>query len=381
MGNSLEQYRQRIGSYQFSGTKPRRRYRSTFSNTKLFNSVFKQSGRKTNLKEVSYCIIFYIIIFSVIEKISSGSSSGTSFSKTQSFHDPCRSISSNSKYFWVSSKARNKLCHSLEGNRRNYGYKYFAWNCDRGFLSENKLADLKCFAYRSKIQIIGVSEIDLVRDENNKNEKSTNNLSTEQVHRIFKINGYSIILPESWNTFGKARILLYVHDELNVKICDLQDDEKHLQTVSLEVGFGRASKHIYNFYYREWKSFVTGQSDTNTQLTDTKKLMNIWTRCCDSNKDFVSMGDMNLCALKWNDPGFPHPQLASLVHDFMLSENCEQLVNEYTRIRSVNRLIQRSYLDHVTTNCVSKISRPEVLGFSKSDHLGILIIKKSQDCA
>ena len=69
MVNSLEQYRQRIGSYQFSGTKPRRRYRSTFSNTKLFNSVFKQSGRKTNLKEVSYCIIFYIIIFSVIEKI------------------------------------------------------------------------------------------------------------------------------------------------------------------------------------------------------------------------------------------------------------------------------------------------------------------------
>ena len=123
--------------------------------------------------------------------------------------------------------------------------------------------------------------------------------------------------------------------------------------MSLEVGFGRASKHIYNFYYREWKSFVTGQSDTNTQLTDTKKLMNIWTRCCDSNKDFVSMGDMNLCALKWNDPGFPYPQLASLVHDFMLSENCDQLVNEYTRIRSVNGAIQRSCLDHITTNCVS----------------------------
>ena len=91
------------------------------------------------------------------------------------------------------------------------------------------------------------------------------------------------------------------------------------------------------------------------------------------------MGDMNLCALNWNDPGFTYPQLASIVHDFMLSENCDQLVNEYTRIRSVNGSIQRSCLDHITTNCVSKMSRPEVLGLSKSDHLGISIIKKSKE--
>ena len=38
---------------------------------------------------------------------------------------------------WASSSCLsiNKLCHILFGNRRNLGYKYFFWNCDRGYLS------------------------------------------------------------------------------------------------------------------------------------------------------------------------------------------------------------------------------------------------------
>ena len=42
-------------------------------------------------------------------------------------------------------------------------------------------------------------------------------------------------------------------------------------------------------------------------------------------------------------------------------------------------VIQRSCLDHITTNCVSKMSKPEVIGLSKSDHLGISIVKSSKE--
>ena len=105
-------------------------------------------------------------------------------------------------------KQINKACHIMEGNKRNPGYKYFSWNCDRGFLSEHKLDDLKCFAFRNKPHVISVSEVNLVRNEQNNNEKSTNQFSTEQVQKIFQIPGYSIILPESWLLHSKARILV-----------------------------------------------------------------------------------------------------------------------------------------------------------------------------
>ena len=147
MGNSLEQYRQRIGSYQFSGTKQRRMYQSDIYNSKLLKNMSNQSGRKSNLKEVSYCLFLYIIVYLAMENLPDRSLSISTFSQNQRFHDPCICVSSNSNFIWVSSKERNKLSHSLEGNRRNLGYKYFAWICDRGFLKENKLADLKCFAY------------------------------------------------------------------------------------------------------------------------------------------------------------------------------------------------------------------------------------------
>ena len=279
----------------------------------------------------------------------------------------------------MTAKQVNKLCHIMDGNRRNPGYKYFSWNCDRGFISENKLEDLKCFAFRNKPHVINVSEVNLVRDEQNKDEKSTNRFSTEQVNEIFKIPGYSIILPESWILYNKARIIVYVNEELKFMICDLKDDEKHLQTITLEMGFGRSSKHFVNMYYREWKSIVTGENSLESQIQNLQKLMNVWQRCADSTKDFVSLGDMNLCAISWNESGFNYPNLANIVQDFMLSENCHQLVNDYTRIRSVGGVIQRSCLDHITTNCIAKMSKPEVIGLSKSDHLGVSIVKSSKE--
>jgi hypothetical protein len=110
----------------------------------------------------------------------------------------------NGDFIWMTAKQMNKFCHMRDGNRRNPGYKYFSWNCDRGFLSGNKLEDLKCYAFRNKPHIISVSEVDLVRDEQNKNEKSTNRFSTEQVNKLFQIPEYSVILPESWLLFNKG---------------------------------------------------------------------------------------------------------------------------------------------------------------------------------
>jgi hypothetical protein len=194
-----------------------------------------------------------------------------------------------------------------------------------------------------------------------------------------KIEGYRIILPPSWLKFGKARIIVFVDEEIKVKLKDITDEECHLQSIILEVGFGKAKKHLVNFYYREWKSCVTGSRATADQFKDLSLLMNIWRRSVKKDQDFLALGDMNLCSMKWDDPGYSHKALAELVKDCMMEENCYQLVNKHTRVQQVNGEIQRSCIDHVTVNCVEKVCKVEIHGVGSSDHMGVFVTKKSRE--
>ena len=74
------------------------------------------------------------------------------------------------------------------------------------------------------------------------------------------------------------------------------------------------------------------------------------------------MGDMNVCAKKMNDPAYEHATLAIKIKDFLLEENCSQIVEDFTRIRKVGSQIQRSSLYHVTINCHGKVSAPKIVG-------------------
>ena len=45
----------------------------------------------------------------------------------------------------------------------------------------------------------------------------------------------------------------------------------------------------------------------------------------------------------------------------------------------MNNDIQRSCLDHILVNCLGKMSSPEIHGVGQSDHLGLLINKKTKE--
>ena len=252
----------------------------------------------------------------------------------------------------------NKLMHSLNGNRRNLGYKYFVWNCDRAFLSDNKIEDVKVFVEQRKPHVFSIIEVNIYRNEVNKDLESKSQFSTEQVLERFQIQDYNIVLPDSWMKHGVARIICYVHVDIKAKKVKLTDDESHIQAILLEVGFGQASTHLVCMYYREWKSFVTGKSDPASQNEDLQKLLNIWARCTNSGKDFASLGDLNLCSRRWDDPNYQHSGLVNLVKDFLISENCCHLVNEITRMRQVNDNLQQSSLDQIISYCAEKMSKP-----------------------
>ena len=273
---SLENYRQKIGTYQ---------QRPLMKRNFKYNSprtIRPKLSFKILLPIFTYClgILFlpYVLEYYPPTYVPSPDSCSSTpppvFSETPQTQNIEPSNPSGGFFLWLTKKEINKNIHLTNGNKNKQGYKYFAWNCDKGFISENKIEDLKIYALKNTPHIMSVTEINISKNENNTNEDSKTIFSTEQVHKVFQIPGYEIILPVSWQLYGVARILVYVHEEINYKVCELNNDEKHLQTVTLEVGFGRASKHFVNMYYREWKSLVTGEnSSTSHESQETNEYL------------------------------------------------------------------------------------------------------------
>ena len=117
----------------------------------------------------------------------------------------------------------------------------------------------------------------------------------------------------------------------------------HLPTITLEIGLGKATKTIVHYYYREWKNGVTGESDSTSQLNYMQQHVNQWKEIADSGRNFVTLGDANLCALSWNEPNFRYKELSDEVLNFLLGESCFQLVNKHTRVINVSGNFQKSF--------------------------------------
>ena len=140
------------------------------------------------------------------------------------------------------------------------------------------------------------------------------------------------MLPKSWETLGSARILVYVRDDLKaVQLHPQNPSYDHIQNITLEIGFGKSKTHYCNMFYREWTSCRTGRRDMVSQVSELEALIEVWRNCTNdpNDIDFIAMGDMNLCALKWDTQNYEYKDLANKLKDFMNEEDCFQAVNDY----------------------------------------------------
>ena len=124
---------------------------------------------------------------------------------------------------------------------------------------------------------------------------------------------------------------------------------------------------------------MTGESSKASQLVQLQEHVHQWDTLVRGGRNFVALGDANICALHWNDQNFKHKALANEVHSFLLRESCFQLVKKYTRVQNVAGELQRSCLDHVTTNIPEKCTVPEVFHTGSSDHLPVMVTKLSRE--
>ena len=149
-----------------------------------------------------------------------------------------------------------------------------------------------------------------------------------------------------------------------------------LPMLSFEIGFGNERKTIVNYFYREFTNGVTGLNSAQDQMERLKRMIRHWRSLASSNRDYVCLGDANICAMKWNDESYYLKDQAELVQTFLLETNSEQLVRDFTRSEFIQGgNVSKSCIDHIYTNAPGKISKPEVVAVGTSDHLGVVATK------
>ena len=72
-------------------------------------------------------------------------------------------------------------------------------------------------------------------------------MASREIEENLKVENYKTLLPKSWQSHGQARILLYVRDDISLKVKPLTRGDTDLPSVSWEIGVGREKKTRVNF--------------------------------------------------------------------------------------------------------------------------------------
>ena len=201
----------------------------------------------------------------------------------------------------------NKLMKAINGNKQK-GYNLGFWNCRRG-LTDNtgeqasyKITEVKAFLEKKKLHMLCLAEADLHSVTSRIRRRRP--LTTTEIINQLDIPGYKIYLPMSWYKHGQARVLVYAKEELKVKERILGVQLSDLPMLIFEIAFGMEKKTIVNFFYREFASGVSGLSDSDSQSERLLRITKHWRSLAAIKKDTVFLGDVNLCAKKWNEDNY-----------------------------------------------------------------------------
>ena len=145
----------------------------------------------------------------------------------------------------------------------------------------------------------------------------------------------------------------------------------------MDIGLGREKKTTVNVFYREFTGGVSRDNSLASQTERYSRQINQWREISESRRDYILLGDNNLCAKSWHDADYDadRRRLASMMTDFLLEESAVQLVEDFTRSELVNNNIQRSCIDHVITNIPGKCEKPHVSAIGNSDHMAVGVKK------
>ena len=212
------------------------------------------------------------------------------------------SASPTTRVNFPSGMSPNKWSHIYLGNKnwkRKSGLKFGSFNVGGGYLSKGKILEVEHYMKTQNIDILAVSEIEM-------------NKSKFHQEALYRIKGYTMYLPPSWSSIGKARILLYVKDSIEHHVTLRSDLSPQLQPV-IWIQINSNPKLFVAFIYREWTDY-TGDKSLSGQLRRLSEFLEKAKKV--TNEQLTILGDFNVNAEDIRNG--ENCSLASLLHDFML---------------------------------------------------------------
>ena len=235
----------------------------------------------------------------------------------------------------------------------------------------NKINEVKTFIKDEKPHILGVSEAELL--------ESHHSLDS------LKVPGYQLLLPKSWESQGKARLVVFIKKCLqyeqvdNLENCDVQ-------SIWVRANFKNCRKIYFSHVYREHTNTLGNSMAAQKYVLD--KMLRQWEDAVhfenshSVNEVHIS-GDMNLDTLngKWLDNNYSLVSLSRMVRDCCNTNNLSQLVQDVTRVQfdSTKRTTQMSCIDHVYSNSRHRISPVKIISWGSSDHDAISYVRYSKE--
>ena len=280
-----------------------------------------------------------------------------------------------------SSSTQSKLLFQKKGKHQtnNFQAKYLHGNIKRGIKNihvnirsiYNKMSEVKQLVKNEKPHILGISEAEL--------RKRSHSLDK------LKVPGYVLLLPKSWESIGKARLVVYVKKTIEYEqLLDIEHEE--VQSIWIKAGFKNSSKIYFSHQYREHtNSMGSSMADQRTAL---KLQLAQWEDALEyGNPDLPNevhvAGDMNLDSLKgrWLEPGYSLVTLARMVVDCCNANNFTQLVDKITRVQynSIQQTTSVSCIDHLYCNAKHRISPVKIITFGASDHDAVSYTRYSKE--
>ena len=122
---------------------------------------------------------------------------------------------------YMSAGFTNRLTHITHGNIHRKGYHLASWNCGRGLLlsteaESSKFTDLKLYIEKYEPHLFAVIESDIHGSGTTAANRVTT-FSTQEIKDCLSIDGYNLEMPNSWDKYDQARIIVYTSDKINVK--------------------------------------------------------------------------------------------------------------------------------------------------------------------
>ena len=191
MGVSLECYRLRIGCYQ--------------PKYKIVRQCRVKSMKKIQVQTLSFHVVFILV------------SSIPMYFLNLSFDNIVQTSLWQSGLMGLNANATNQVCHSLNGNRKQQGLTVASWSCGRSVIQ--KIDDIKLFIKKHRPHLFAISEADL--HGQNSLQFRRNTFTAEEIFESLEIDGYHVILPDTWQLFDQARIIVFASNNITVKMREI----------------------------------------------------------------------------------------------------------------------------------------------------------------